>query len=550
MKNNHLKNILLIILIAIITSVIFFYQTKKVGFHEDEVYSVVSAVNPINGLMWAYGDPWETGLPIWLTRQYVTDFVTLSPENYFNTDSVIENQESDNHPPFFYLMVHFSSILFNGDFSKYTVFVVNIIAFILSCFVIIGILKQFNKKDLAFPTLIFYGLSMGTISMVTFQRMYMLLTFFILLYFYLTLRIYINNFKISIPMLIMLGLTTIFGFLTQYFFAIFAFFVVVLMLIKMVITRIINFKKENDNKLLNALTSIRDILLYIVCHLVSAVIAINNFKACVEHLNSSDRGISNLGNGDYLSQCWEYVRHLAYAFSINNNYTIILVLALIIFFGFVIYLFIKSKEKFMVALCIVPSIFYFFVVVYLTSSFQELRYMMPILPFISLAFILILDKLYDDIILPKYNSQNLKISVLTCISFVLVLFGFVFSKPLYLYEDYQANLDIAEENKDKSFVYIYDNFFNHMQSIPEMMIYDKSLIINIASEYNDEFNFMLNNEELNNEDSYILSIKNYLDNDAIIEQIKNNTDFKNFKLLYESGTSEFDIWNNLYLVSK
>ena len=39
-------------------------------------------------------------------------------------------------------------------------------------------------------------------------------------------------------------------------------------------------------------------------------------------------------------------------------------------------------------------------------------------------------------------------------------------------ENYKNILDIAEENKDKSFVYVYDNFFNHMQSVSEMMIYN------------------------------------------------------------------------------
>ena len=177
-SSKKIKEILIVVLIAIMCGIIFFYQTKKVGFHEDEMYTIASSVNPDNGLMWAYDD--NNNLE-WKTKEYVRDYVTLTPNNYLNLKSVYINQAYDNHPPVFYTLVHFSSILFSGEFSKYTAFVVNIIAFILSCFVIKKIFKVLDKENLTIPSLILYGLSMGTISMVIFQRMYILLTYFILL---------------------------------------------------------------------------------------------------------------------------------------------------------------------------------------------------------------------------------------------------------------------------------------------------------------------------------------------------------------------------------
>ena len=182
-NKENVKNILIIILIAIISGIIFFYQTKKVGLHEDEGYTLASSVSTINGLMSPYINSEH---PVWLSRSYITDYMTLKPENFLNLKSVYINQAWDNHPPVFYSLVHFSSILFGGNFSIYSVFVVNIIAFIFSCIIIKKILKLLNKESLIFATIIFYGLSMGTISMVIFQRMYMLLTLFVLLYFYLT----------------------------------------------------------------------------------------------------------------------------------------------------------------------------------------------------------------------------------------------------------------------------------------------------------------------------------------------------------------------------
>lgn len=126
----------------------------------------------------------------------------------------------------------------------------------------------------------------------------------------------------------------------------------------------------------------------------------------------------------------------------------------------------------------------------------------------------------------------------------------IVSKPKFLYEDYKTMMEIAEENKDKSFVYVYDNFFNHMQSVPEMLTYKRTLIVNATR--NDELACVINDESLNNEESYILCIKSYLNNEEMIERIKNETDFKNITTLYLTDCDKegLKVENNLYMVSK
>ena len=516
-NKERLKNIIVIVLVILMCGIIFFYETKKVGFHEDEGYSIASAVNPTNGLMEAY----EAGVdgPVWKTRDFVRNYVTLAPENIFNFWALYHNQAGDNHPPLFYTLVHFSTLLFGGQFTKYSAFVVNIIAFALSCFVIRRILKVLNKDNLTIPILIFYGLSMGTMSMVIFQRMYMLLTFFILLYFYYSLRIYLNKFELSKELLIKLGFTTVLGFLTQYYFAIYAFLIFAIMAIGMI-------KKK----------MYKNAAKYLGFHAIYAVIGILLFVPCIYHLFFTDRGLKNLANSAYFEHLIDYVKHFAYAFSINDN-MILICSVLLVFLAGIIYWFKKSDKKLVVLLTTVPSVIYFFLVVKLTS-FQELRYIMPVIPFVSLSVFFILDRLL------QFKYKNI---VITVIAIVLVVNGMIFSKPKFLYEEYAQCLEIAEENKDKSFVYIYDNFFNHMQSIPEMMIYEKTLIVNVN---NNDMQYLLNNSELNTEDSYILCIKSYMDNDAILNEITSNTDFKNVTKLFEGDNSSEKISNNLYLVSK
>lgn len=521
LKNKKtLKNFFVIILIAIMSGIIFFYQTKKVGFHEDECYTLCSAVNPNDGLMAAYDD-WNSS-PVWRTKEYVKNAMTLTPNNIFNFKALYINQAKDNHPPLFYTLVHFSSLLFGGNFNVYTVFVVNIIAFILSCLVIAKILKLLGKDNLIIGTLILYGLSMGTITMVIYQRMYMLLTFFILLYFYYNLKIYKNDFALTKKTIIQLGIITVLGFLTQYFFAIYAFLIFTLMIIKMI-------RCKKDKKIIKK---------YVISHIVYAVLGIILFVPCIYHLFFSSRGLSNLGNSNYFSHLYDYLKHLAYSFTINDTNTLLMISVLLIFFVGLMFLIKKTKDKFVILLTVIPSIIYFLVAVKLTS-FQELRYIMPVIPFVCITLFLIFDCIF------KFKYKN---AVMILIAIMLSLNGLIFSKPKFLFEEYANCLEIAEHNQDKSFVYVYDNFFNHMQSLPEMMIYEKTLIINANR---DELQFVIHNDELNFEDSYILCIKSYMDNDSILNEIKNNTDFKNVTELYKSnGSSTEMISNNLYLVSK
>lgn len=558
-SEGKLKDILIIILIIVMVGIMFFYQSKKRGFHEDEMYSLASAVNPYDGLMSAYGEK-DTNTkmlekyvfnknifvelknaihyvlnngkyskemdelnsqqkPIWKAKEEVEEYLTLSKDNYLNLKSIYYNQAKDNHPPVFYILVHISSILFNGQFTKYIIFTVNILVFILSCFLIKKILKLIDKENIIIPTLMFYGLSMGTISMVIYERMYMLLTFFILLYFYYSIKLYKNNFILTPKLNFALGTISILGFLTQYFFTIFAFYILLLMIIKMI----------KDKRYI-------EVIKYISFHTLYVIIGIILFVPCIYHLLFTNRGVSTLANTGYFKNLYQYINHLLYAFTIKNNIVLEITILLGIFIG-IVYLYKKSNQKFIVALTIMPCVFYFFIVAKLTS-FQELRYIMPIIPFISISLFLILDNIFKI----KYKDI-----VLILISIILVSNGMIFSKPKFLFEEYEECLEIAENNKDKSFVFVNDNSFNYIQSIPEMMIYEKTMIIDVSK---GEEKYFIEDDKLNSEDSYILCIKTYMDNEKIIQGIKDNTDFKNVKLLYEGGNSHEVISNNIYLCFK
>lgn len=87
------KEILIILVIIIICGILVLFQIQKTGFHEDEVYTIVSSVNPDNGLMTAYknNDVPENEEPVWKTKEYVKEYVTLNNNNYLNLASIYTN---------------------------------------------------------------------------------------------------------------------------------------------------------------------------------------------------------------------------------------------------------------------------------------------------------------------------------------------------------------------------------------------------------------------------------------------------------------------------
>ena len=228
-KLNMLFFILSLILIAV---TMFVFIAQKEGFHEDEIYSYGSSNSKYSDIFYASADRDATNrvvseyiieddfkktyenykyyknhpeefkaledekitseLPIWKTPQEAKDYLVVSEDEITNYISPYYHQTRDVHPPLFYFLVHLMSSIFVGIFTKYSIFFINLVFLIATCFILRKILILFNREKLIVPATLLYGLCMGTISMAVFLRMYAMLTFFVILYFYVTLRILKN----------------------------------------------------------------------------------------------------------------------------------------------------------------------------------------------------------------------------------------------------------------------------------------------------------------------------------------------------------------------
>ena len=545
-KKNQINLVVFITIVLILCGLMTFYMSKKEGFHEDEMFTYGSSNCTYDNLFQPHGkedtfnkiarnyiivegnigktienawyyfthqDEWNKlfseisskEYPVWKTREEARDYLTVSPNERFSYASVYYNQARDVHPPLYCILNHTVCSFFPDTFSKYFFFSISLVFFAGTCFIIRNILKLLNKEKLVIPAVLLYGLSIGAISTVIYARMYMMLAFFTLAYFYLTLKIYKLDFKMTRQTKILLGATTILGFLSQYYFCIFALGCFIVMIAQMI--------KEKKW---------RELKSYIVTHIISALIGILVYPICIYQIFFSYRGVGAAGaNGAYFEGLVKFIELLFKAYSLPVVLGFIL---LALFTAWYIYKFIKSREKGSLLLLIIPTLLSIIVIAKI-SPYKELRYLYGILPVLSILIVLGLHSFIGTVI----KNKKVGIAILSVIIAMVSIYGLATKEPEHLYKGYDNYLKIAEENKEKPFVYIGTGVFNHIQSMPEFMTYKESLILQDT-----QLEYLKDNEELLNTNEFILSIKKYIGNrEGILNQVLEYTGYKSYNVLYD-----------------
>lgn len=545
MEKHKIYNTIFYSLIIVIFCVMYYFMSQKEGFHEDEMFSYGSSNYRYDNVFQPYGDKdyinsiideeifnneniinniiyylknpnifmkkleekQSNEKPIWKTKQEAIEYVTIQPNDILSLFSIYYNQSRDAHPPLFYFIVHIVSIFFLDNFSKYIIFIINISLFIGSIIIIRKIFKLLNREILALPTTILYGLSIGAVSTVIFQRMYMLLTFFIIYYTYINLYIIKNDFYIDKRTKMKLIITVILGFLSQYYFCIYALFMFVIMQIIMLVRN----KKKNCKILL-------------LSYIKSACIGVLLFPASIYHIFFSYRGISNISNQYDIS---DFFNILCEAYSCNIILGFLIVSIIIIVSANML----KIKKDYFLPILLF-SITGYIIVVSKISPYLDSRYIMGILPVVAIIIILTIDHICKS-----------KWKIISFILLVIAITNLTNNSPEYLYRGYNENIKIAKENNNLKFIYIEDNGFNHIQSMPEFMIYDESMILNVSK---NELKYLENNKKLENEKEFIVSIKRYLNVEKVLNEILEITHRDKYTLLLDGNN---ETGNVIYKIS-
>ena len=552
------ENKFIILTIVILCGLMFYFINQKQGFHEDEIFSYGSSnykydnvyrwfgyaeanqdilykqvltgslSNRINNLIkyktnieyFNKDEILSKEIPTWKYKEDALEYLAIQKGDVFNYFSVYQNQARDVHPPFFYYLVHLTSTLFYNNFTKYIIFSLNLIFFIGVLLIIKKIVESLNHKELVIPTMILYGASMGCISTVMFQRMYMMVTFFSILYLYFIIKFIKNDFKIKDKFWFIL--TIILGFLTQYYFCIYIVLIFIILSIYLLLNK--KYKKWFD---------------FLKLHVISALIGIVIYPFCIEDIFFSYRGIgsSEAKTKTFLESLQYYGDQLINLFGLQNI-IYLLIIGLIIA---VIHKINKKeilKNKLNIIVIFLPIILFIMTISKIAPFLGEnytSRYMMISFPAISISILYILTFLFD-------NKKTIFIVGLS-ISLLLSINGLYNNTPVYLYKDYEKAMELAKNNSDKYFVYVFDNYFTHLSSLPEFNTYKASLILNKNIH---DFE-LLNNKELNESNEFILCIKNWLNKDEILNLVLEKSGYKNYEVLLELNS---DVESTYYRITK
>ncbi len=158
----------------------------------------------------------------WHSGEEFHDYMTVQENERFDYANVYYNQTCDIHPPLYYLFLHTVCSFFPDNFSIWCAAAVNLAFYSLSLVSLFFLGRQILKSDKkALLTTAVWGLSRAGLSNASFFRMYMMMTLFVILLAYFHTRL-IKEYKIRY--VIGIFAVNIAGFLTQYYFYVFSFF--------------------------------------------------------------------------------------------------------------------------------------------------------------------------------------------------------------------------------------------------------------------------------------------------------------------------------------
>ena len=441
--------IMLIITIVLQLAVALCFCMQKQGFHYDENYSYYSS-NVTYGLNPPDGD--------WLSGSTIAEEFCITPGKGFNFPLVAQMQSFDVHPPVYYFLLNIICSLSSGIFSKWQGLILNLIFFVISELLIIAIANKVgnNNKAITWFSLALFGFSPAIISGITFIRMYMLLTSecmaLILIHMNMLTDIK-NSSSLSrfVKYLIQIAVTVYIGFLTHYYFAVFAFFVAAF-------TTLYLFFSKNTRK-----TS----YIYAITVIAGLLSAVLSYPASLRHIFRGYRGTEAMGaffDMNNLSDRMGLFVGLIDDYVLNRTFYILLLIILLAYMQ-VRFMNKRVSPNLYFGLSFITAVGYFAIVMKtaLMNYEEAVRYEMPIY---GLLIILIVVSLYSLITntspVTEGDSrggqvQRLLVGVILAITLVMQFKGLYDGKVLFLYPEEKNEKEFATEHKDDVIIYVYDN---------------------------------------------------------------------------------------------
>lgn len=228
----------------------------------------------------------ETRTTSWVPGQDYVDYLCVSESNTFNYASVYYNQRGDVHPPFYYMLLHTVCSVFQGTFSKWYALSINFVFLLLTLWLLHRMVSRYlGGEKVALAVAAVYGFSNGFFTSSMYLRMYGMLTFMVVALCYVHLKIRSEDFSLKRENIRKLILATFFGYLTHYYFVLYAIGVAAVFVIWMCIRK-----------------KWRSLLQYVLAMGSTAVIGVCLWPFAIKHVFGGYRGQESLdviASGDF-----------------------------------------------------------------------------------------------------------------------------------------------------------------------------------------------------------------------------------------------------------
>lgn len=413
-KQNN-KWIIFSIVLFIQLIIVFYVFSRKQGFFIDEIYSYVLSNS-------YYADSFSSATNFWgkwLNSNDLLDFVSVQPGQRFSFDKVYLNNSLDCHPPLYYWILHTMCSFFPNSFSKWLGLSINVLFYLITAFFIFLLCdKLFENSLLKFLPLVTYGFSVYFIETITLIRMYMLLALFVSILNYVFYFVVKNGIKTKYTLFF--SLCIFLGGMTQYYFLVYAFFVV------LIYCAYLLFKNWKESLLFGLVSLLPVILIFVVYPFIYT-------QATGSSTNNIGNEIStNLFN---ISLFIQMLIQLAKSFLVKLSYHLLAskIIVIIVAFVICISIYYSLKTKLLVFdnyyMIVLASTFATIIFIsFIGGNYVYLRYIYFIIPNLFIAFSLCLKRC-------KHNTIRIISTSLTLFGLLNILYGSYFDLSKYLYRE-------------------------------------------------------------------------------------------------------------------
>lgn len=456
-KDKFADVVILAVILVVFTGVFLFWgNIKSVNFC-DEIYTYILSNSDNEFLTYQL----EAGK--WYENGEINHI--LSAQNGFQFGQVMKNNKGDVHPPMYYFVIHFLSVIFSGSCSKWIGLGANWIFAVVSLVVLYALVKSITSKmPLAIGVCLIYISSPAVLSANMFLRMYGMFSMWVLLFVYIS---YLLETKPDTEkkwhLYACLGAVTFFGFLTQYYFAVFC----VIFTFFYCLCRL--FAKQWKR-----------CVPYVGSLMAAVIVATVFWKTWVRHMFSGYLGGAVKENafqfGKIFHSIWYGTEHM---FSLMYNH--LGFLAGLLTAAAIVYLIVKKEKrlKFVLSL-LLTALLYSVAVEHLTPAhLLSYRYFFPIVVIAYAAEILAVYFAMERLL----GEKGTRYVAALC----LTLSALNFIRPVYdkdsvayvdLKNTYRSSMQILDENKHLPWIYFgYENAMM-TELMYDSVMSDKFIMVN------------------------------------------------------------------------